>query len=203
MTIPHPKLTIPVQLTVLRILLVPGFGIAVYYQRFAAAFIIFTVAALTDAIDGLIARFLHQETVFGSYLDPLADKFLLLTAFIVYTFSKGVIVPLHAWVTLSLIFREIIILGGVLVIYVFSKREMKIKPTILGKLTTIVLAVTIFEVALANFLVASGYSPKPYFTATSIFSHIAVAFITLSGLDYVRIGLPMLITHSHTNKRSE
>ncbi|MDA8087451.1 MAG: CDP-alcohol phosphatidyltransferase family protein, partial [Nitrospiraceae bacterium] len=77
-------LNIPNILTLIRIILIPCFATAAAYKRFDLAFFIFLFAALTDKLDGMIARMSGKSPDIGSFLDPLADKFMLITAFIVF-----------------------------------------------------------------------------------------------------------------------
>jgi cardiolipin synthase len=77
--------TVANQLTLLRMLLIPAFVLLVVYGYFGWALVIFTLAGMTDALDGLIARATHQKTDLGAWLDPAADKLLLVTTFIVLT----------------------------------------------------------------------------------------------------------------------
>ena len=77
-------LNLPNTITIARIVIIPLFITAVIYKRYDYALYLFVIAALTDALDGLIARLTNQKTVFGTFLDPLADKFLLVTSFILF-----------------------------------------------------------------------------------------------------------------------
>ena len=124
-------INIPNILTVARILLTPLFIILLIKNLFAHALIVFTLAGISDGLDGFIARYFNQRTVMGSYLDPIADKFLLSAAFITLAILR--IIP--AWLTVIVISRDILILAG---IAVFSITDIKvnIKPSIVSKFTT-------------------------------------------------------------------
>ncbi|MCX5833093.1 MAG: CDP-alcohol phosphatidyltransferase family protein, partial [Deltaproteobacteria bacterium] len=95
---------IPNLLTLLRILLVPVFVILLIQGLFLKALLVFVVAGLTDAMDGFIARVLHQKTVLGLYLDPLADKALIITSFVTLS-VMGLIPP---WLAVLVISRDFI-----------------------------------------------------------------------------------------------
>lgn len=121
-------LNLPNTLTILRILLIPVFVTAIIYGRYDYALYIFVIAALTDSLDGLIARLKNQKTTLGTFLDPLADKFLLVTSFILFA-TYGLI---PKWLTITIISRDIIILMGWLILYIVF-HTTKVEPTILGK----------------------------------------------------------------------
>lgn len=196
-----PKLNLATKFTVLRIILVPVLATLVYYGRHDWALLVFCMAALSDAADGFIARVFRQKTPLGAYLDPLADKLLLMTCFIVFTFSENLHVVLPGWVTLSVVFRDIIILVGIAVIYILSPSTLKIKPTIISKLTTVFQVATIFEVTLSNYLVSVGGSDTLYLQINSALCHITTGLCIVSGLDYIRIGLKIL-TATHPQKNT-
>ena len=125
-------------LTIARLLLVPVFVMAVYYQHFGWALGIFLAAAITDGLDGLAARVFNQKTELGAILDPMADKLLLVTAFIVlslhgFTFTA----PLPFWVTVAAISRDVFIVLGALVINI-STGFSNFRPSIPGKLNTFI-----------------------------------------------------------------
>ena len=106
------NLTLANQLTILRILIVPLFVLLVVYGMLGAALLAFIVAGLTDALDGLIARRAGQRTSLGAWLDPMADKLLLVTTFIVLTMPT---IPLTnhlpLWLTILVISRDVVIVG--------------------------------------------------------------------------------------------
>ena len=82
-------ITLPNLLTVFRMVLIPIFVSLVFYQRFVWALAVFVTAGITDGLDGLLARRFHQQSQLGTILDPIADKLMLVTAFIVLT-MRGV-----------------------------------------------------------------------------------------------------------------
>ncbi len=192
----HPlKINHATKLTLLRIVCVPLFAILVYYGRWGWVLLVFVFSALTDAADGLIARALKQKTWLGSFLDPIADKLLLVTAFISMSFlirdMTGVI-TVRAWLTIVVIFRDVVILLGAGILQILIK-DLEYRPTLLSKATTVCQTVTIFEVALANYLITSGRATVEQFLfPTSLLSHITLAITILSGLHYILIGTKML-----------
>ena len=106
------NLTFANQLTILRIVLIPAFVLLVVYGRLGAALLVFMTAGATDALDGLIARRAGQRTSLGAWLDPMADKLLLVTTFIVLTLPA---IPLTnhlpLWLTVVVISRDVVILA--------------------------------------------------------------------------------------------
>ncbi len=99
----------------MRIFLVPVLVIFLIQGSFLNAFIVFIVAGITDALDGFLARILNQKTVLGAYLDPLADKALLISTFV--TLSILGIIP--AWLTVIVVSRDFVILLGVSVLFFY------------------------------------------------------------------------------------
>jgi len=125
-------LNIPNALTILRILLIPVIVGFLVYGHHDYALITLIVAAITDALDGSIARMANQKTQFGAYLDPLADKLLLMTSFI--TFSLLDLVP--AWSVIVVVSRDAILLTGTLLARL-TETQIDASPSVLGKATTL------------------------------------------------------------------
>jgi cardiolipin synthase (CMP-forming) len=111
------NLTLANQLTILRIVLIPAFVLLVVYGYLGSALLVFLSAGLTDALDGLIARRAGQRTSLGAWLDPMADKLLLVTTFIVLTVPA---IPLTnhlpLWLTVTVISRDVVIVGVVAIV---------------------------------------------------------------------------------------
>ena len=127
-------MNLPNILTLIRILLIPLFIIFLISKSFQGALIIFVIAGITDALDGFIARIWHQHTDLGSYLDPIADKLLLASAFI--TLAILGIVPY--WLTVIVMSRDILIATGFWVL-TMTDHEPTIKPRYTSKVTTVYL----------------------------------------------------------------
>ena len=169
------------KLSILRIILIPLFIALVIYSKYSpgcryAGVVVFLVAVLSDFFDGLIARIKKEKSKIGQVIDPLADKLLLLTAFISLYLLKFNI-PL--WVVLIVVSRDLIILLGVAIIH-FLKIEIPISPSIWGKLTTFFQMLTILSVLL-DFLF-------PQFLLQLIWS-LAVLFTLISGIGYIKRGI--------------
>ena len=129
-------LTVANQLTFLRILLIPAFVLLVTYGYLGWALLVFLTAGVTDALDGLIARRADQRTSLGAWLDPMADKLLLVTTFIVLTLPAVELtnhVPL--WLTILIISRDVVIVGVVAIVNL-AVGPRTFRPSMWGKLAT-------------------------------------------------------------------
>lgn len=171
-------MNVPNLLTLLRIALVPVFVIFLIYGYTFYAFLTFILAGITDALDGLIARFFNQKTLLGAYLDPIADKLLLATSYIVLAVI-GIIPP---WLTVLVISRDIVILAGIAVLFV-NHKSLEIKPTIVGKASTFTQISTVV-IALSVDLPVEALQP---FLKQSIY--LTAVFTILSGFHYTYIGV--------------
>lgn len=171
-------MNIPNLLTLLRIILVPIVVIFLIQGSFGKAMITFVAAALTDGLDGFLARTLGQQTTLGAYLDPIADKALLASSFV--TLSVLRVVP--GWLTVIVISRDIIILLGILVLSMMSI-EVKIRPTAVSKITTAMQLSTILMV-LSN-RCFPGYIHE--ILLMGLF-WLTAFFTIISGLDYIMRG---------------
>ena len=124
-------INLPNSLTILRILLVPVFVGLLLYERYDSALITLFIAALTDILDGMAARMRDQRTRLGEYLDPLADKLLLMSAIV--TLSVLDFIPI--WAVIVVVSRDAILLTGTLIANL-TETEIDISPSALGKGTT-------------------------------------------------------------------
>ena len=145
-------LTVANQLTILRIMLVPAFVLLVVYGYLGWSLVAFLVAGITDGLDGLIARRAGQRTSLGAWLDPMADKLLLVTTFIVLTLP-GLPLTNHLplWLTIIVISRDIVIVAVVAIIS-FAIGPRTFQPSVWGKLATATYIVTSVVVMYYNFL---------------------------------------------------
>ena len=138
-------INIPNSLTVLRILLVPVFVGLLVYEHYDQALLVLIVAAITDGLDGAIARMANQQTRIGAYLDPLADKLLLMSSFL--TLAVLHLVPV--WAVIVVVSRDVILLAGTLLARL-TESSIDITPTVLGKGTTLVQFIYITMVVLVT-----------------------------------------------------
>ncbi|MFH1243737.1 MAG: CDP-alcohol phosphatidyltransferase family protein [Pseudomonadota bacterium] len=167
-------MTIPNLITSLRIILAPIFVIYLINDRFLPALLVFVLAGLSDGADGLVARLFDQKSKLGSYLDPLADKILLVTAFVVLA-ARGFI---PSWLTVVVISRDILILLGVLILFL-NRQDFTIRPSILSKVTTCLQLGTVFMVLLRNYFPISSQLGIYLFWVTGLLT-------VSSGLHYMR-----------------
>ncbi|KAA6463122.1 CDP-alcohol phosphatidyltransferase family protein [Acidobacteria bacterium AB60] len=142
----NPLRTMPNLLTVSRICLAPFLIAAIFEGRFQLSFVLFVVAGLTDALDGALARILKQRSVLGQYLDPVADKLLLSTLFLVLTHLN--LIPTR--VTVLVFGRDLAILIVAALLYAaIGRREFH--PTFFGKASTVAQVVAVGLVLLHQF----------------------------------------------------
>jgi cardiolipin synthase len=146
------NLTLANQLTLLRIALVPAFVLLVVYGYLGWALSVFATAGLTDALDGLIARRAGQRTSIGAWLDPMADKLLMVTTFIVLTLP-GIPLTNHIplWLTVAVISRDVVIIGVVAIVNL-AVGPRTFTPSVWGKMTTAAFIVTAVVVMYFNYL---------------------------------------------------
>ena len=172
------KFTIPNFLSLARMGLIPLFIIAVIDGESRKALLIFAIAGLTDALDGAIARFWNQESPLGAYLDPIADKLLLTSAYVLLSFptlNHGAQIPL--WVTVLVIARDVLMVAVALILYLAAGVK-KFPPTVLGKINTVLQVVAVVLVLISA--IVHPLEPVASWTL------MAVAVLTVaSGLNYV------------------
>src|SRR3989449_7086860 len=140
--------TLPNLLTVFRMALIPVFVSLLFYQKFVWALGIFVIAGITDGLDGLLARRFQQQSPLGRILDPIADKMMLVTAFVVLSMRSVFPIPLPKhlpvpfWVTITVISRDVFIIVGAAAINMVTGFR-SFRPSPLGKVST---AVQIFAI---------------------------------------------------------
>ncbi|MGD8847585.1 MAG: CDP-alcohol phosphatidyltransferase family protein [Desulfobacteraceae bacterium] len=181
-------ISIPNILTLARILLTPLFVILLLRDLFPMALLVFAVAGISDGLDGLIARYMNQRTALGAYLDPAADKLLLISSFI----ALAVLGIIPSWISVIVIARDVIILLG-LAILMLTEKKYEVSPTLVSKCTTTVQILTVL---------VTLYDP----------THLKVALLhpvllwstailtTLSGLHYIYIGMNILQEPNNNEK---
>lgn len=174
----EPVLTLANQLTLLRLLLIPAFVLCLVYGRPGWALTAFVVAGITDALDGLIARRANQRTALGAWLDPAADKLLLVTTFVILTLPNLDLpnrVPL--WLTILVISRDVAIVLTVAVVNL-AVGPRTFRPSPLGKAATALFIVTCVVVLFFNYL--GVQSP-----VVDWFVWASLAITLASSVDYV------------------
>jgi cardiolipin synthase len=178
---PSNILTIPNLLTFLRMALIPIFAITLFYGHSAWALLIFFVAGASDGVDGFVARRFNQESELGTILDPIADKLLMTTAFVILTlpnvFTPIRHLPVPFWVTASVIGRDVLITASAIAIFIITDFR-GFKPSWLGKLSTLVQVTAVALILLAAiFPVLNIYLPTVYTTVVAIAAFSGVHYI--------------------------
>lgn len=182
-------MTLPNLISTLRIILVPIFIIYLINDKFLEAIAVFILAGLSDGLDGFLARLLNQKSRLGTFLDPLADKFLLVAAFVVLAVRDYIPPSL----TVTVITRDILILLGVLILFL-HKQDIHIKPSILSKITTCSQLATVFLVLIHNQFHLFSVLISPTYVLTGV---LTIA----SGLHYMRTWFQMMGEGSPMNRR--
>ena len=181
-------ISIPNILTVVRILLTPVFVIMLLQQLYPQALLVFAFAGLSDGLDGFIARYFNQRTVLGAYLDPVADKLLLVSAYVML----GMLDVIPDWVAVIVIARDVIIVLGIAIITLTAK-SYEVRPSLVSKATTVtqilLVLLSLYDPAAAK--LTALHVPLIWITAV---------LTTLSGLHYIYIGMNIL---QETNEKTE
>lgn len=166
------------QLTLLRMLLIPAFVILVIYGELGWALAVFAAAGITDGLDGLIARRSGQKTSLGAWLDPMADKLLLVTTFVILTWpGLGLANRLPVWLTVLIISRDVVIVLTVIVVNLAIGRRT-FRPSIFGKIATAIYILTAVAAMLFNYL--RYHSP-----IVDVFVWASLAITLVSSLHYI------------------
>ena len=179
------RITFATQLTLLRMVALPFIAIFFIYHEIQWVFWLFTLAALTDFLDGIVARFFRQQTGLGAVLDPLADKLLINTCYFMMTYmADRLTVQVPAWLTVLVLSRDFLLLISALLLAVFVQMR-RFHPTFLGKCAVACQAITIFGV-----LVAEAY--HLHIPGLPIAYGVTFALTLGSGLQYAWRGLQWL-----------
>ena len=166
--------TVPNQITLLRLGFLPFFLILVFYEQYRWALMVLVFVALTDAIDGYLARRLQQKSALGAYLDPIADKLLLSSSFVVLAMAKKI----AWWLTILVLSRDVLLLVVAAVILIIQGYR-PFPPSLLGKATTL------FEITLVFFVIFAAAFPNDRAPAITRYLAITVAtFVIVSGFHY-------------------
>jgi cardiolipin synthase len=178
-------LTVPNQLTFLRLAFLPFFILAIHYERYGLALAILVVAGLTDALDGLLARGLHQKTPLGAYLDPIADKLLMSSSYVVLALHQKI----KWWLVILVLGRDVLLLVAAAVILI-TVGYRPFPPSLYGKATTF------FEILLIVLVLLLEISDNhSLWVARHLCSYLVAAFVIISGFHYSIVVSRRL--HSH------
>jgi len=185
------KINIPNILTLIRILLVPLFVIYLMKDLYFSALIVFAIAGLSDGLDGFIARYFNQRTELGAYLDPIADKLLIISAFV----SLAVMKIIPGWLAVIVISRDVLILLGI-AIFSITGITVDIKPSFVSKCTTVIQLATVVFVLLNP--AVSGTGMIKYFLYW-----LTAGLSILSGFHYIYRGMNILQQISLNNQQQK
>lgn len=169
-------LNLPNFITLLRIGAIPIFLILLVDERYTEALIVFILAGITDSLDGLLARWLDARTTLGAFIDPLADKLLLVSSFVILAFLGDI----PRWLAVLVIMRDVIILIGYSVLFFVTGHAIEVRPTLIGKASTFFQLLTVSMTLVALHNVAWQI---PLLRNTS--EILAGVTVTISGLQYL------------------
>jgi cardiolipin synthase len=169
-------MNIPNLISIFRIFITIFFILAVHKDRFMVAFYLFIFQGLTDMLDGFLARVMSKKTDLGAFLDPIADKTMLVAGFVMLSI-KG-IVPL--WLTVLVILKDVVVVTGFLALYKLAYTTKPV-PSVYGKITTTCQIVTVLYFLWSD---VREYSV--------VFFYVTAFFTALSGFHYVYVGIRML-----------
>lgn len=173
-------MNIPNTITLIRVILIPFFVDLMIYGYHGPAVIVFIVACVTDALDGLVARLTNTRTELGAFLDPMADKLLIVTSFV----TLAILARTPIWLVIIVVSRDIILTLGSLVIYI-TGHSLTIRPSLIGKATTVLqLTVVAVTLVLIAYNVGHGYLGWLYW--------VTAAATIVSGVQYVMQGMKLM-----------
>lgn len=172
-------INVPNIITVFRVFLVPVFIMANFYGKFKTALFVFLLASLTDALDGFLARKLNQVTTLGVMLDPIADKSLIDSGYILFSFSEKII---PVWLSTIILSRDLLIIFGGWLLSIFGKLD-RIRPNLLGKFTAFLQFLTIFAVLVRiNYGIIGLKELYFLFYLTAAFTVASAVYYTYRGI---------------------
>lgn len=173
-------MTVPNIITMVRILLAPIFVIYVINDQLLTGLVVLIIGGISDGVDGLIARLFNQKSELGTWLDPLADKIILVCAFI----SLSIMGFLPSWLTVVVISRDLLILIGIAIIFL-TGIKLKIRPVLSSKITTCLQFTTVIAVLAGTYL--------PFMEGKYIYIFYLTGFFTIiSFLQYLYQWLNMM-----------
>ena len=178
-------ITVPNILTLLRLIAVPFFIFASYRGMYVLACVLFVSAALTDMIDGIVARAFNQRSRLGAILDPAADKVMMVTGYLFYTLSRRVPAPIPVWLTFVIFVRDFLIIAFAYLLYT-RVHVKRFPPSWAGKTSTLLQAVTLgFAIGVNSFV--PGLEP-----VAELLYRAALLVTLYSSWDYLRRGRLLL-----------
>jgi len=195
-------MTLANKITIARLISVPFVLWALYEAQYLLALCIFAIAAVSDGVDGYIARRYSQQTVAGSILDPLADKLLLTMTFVALTFSPHVEMRLPAWLTAAVVYRDLLIMLGSGMVKWFCP-TLHFHAIVSSKMTTFSQIVTVLVACLANLLASYGVNPSFLRWPLQALAVVTGLFCAISVLGYYRMGVWLLAHEAEEPSRQD
>ncbi len=168
-------MNVPNIISLARLIAVPGIIWAILAEEMVLAFWIFVAAGVSDAIDGFIARHFNAKSELGSYLDPLADKALLVSVYIACGYEHY----LPYWLVILVVFRDILIVGGVILLYTLNHQRPQMSPLWISKLNTVM------QIVLAALVLAGAAFDIPPDRVIEALIWIVGVTTALSGVSYL------------------
>ncbi len=172
---------IPNFLTLLRIVMVPVVVVLLSSQHYAQALLVFTIAGVTDGLDGWFAKTFDLQSAFGAMLDPIADKLLLVST---YT-TLAVLGDIPFWLLVLVVFRDFIIVGGYWLL-VAMERKLEVQPSLISKLNTF------FQILLVVLVLVHQSGWMMLSEVISLTVIVVVITTVLSGMGYIRAGMKQI-----------
>ncbi len=179
---PEKRMTISTMLTIARMLMTPVIVAARVQGAWAAAFVLFVVAAVTDFFDGWLARVRNEQTLLGACLDPVADKLLVISCFAVFALHDTTALAVPGWFVMTMLIKELILCIGAVCVYIHTG-HIEVKPTLLGKTTTAIQLMVIAWLFACHFFIW-----MPIKTYTFIIG-LLFCLVGITLVQYGRIGL--------------
>jgi cardiolipin synthase len=182
-------LNLPNILTLVRILTIPIFLEFLAYQYYWQALLVFAIGGLTDFLDGFFARLMNQQTALGAYLDPVADKLLVITSYVMLGSVGGIPV----WLTVIVVVRDVMIVAGYAIIYFLVEERLQVRPSLIGKWSTTLqlLTLAVALLMLHDPRLLSEWVLQCFVAATGVATIV-------SGLQYLYRGLVWLQSRAHS-----
>jgi cardiolipin synthase len=176
-------LNLPNCLTLFRILTIPIFLEFLAYQYYWQALVVFAIGGFTDFLDGFFARRMNQQTALGAYLDPVADKLLVVTSFIMLASMGGI--PI--WLAVVVVARDVLIVIGYAMIYFLIEERVLVRPSLVGKWST---TLQLFTLAVALLMLHDPRLLSEW--VLQVFIGATAAATMVSGFQYLYRGLVWL-----------
>lgn len=178
----HRGITYSTWLTIFRICLIPFISFSLYTSAWHSALVLFLIASLTDILDGYLARLRDERTKLGALLDPVADKFLILTVYTTLFFSTTPYVQVPAWFLTIILFKEIALVTGGFFLYRRHK-NVSVHVSLSGKAAMLIQVMFVAWLILVFASVVPAYALLPFWLGScTLFAVVAFGVYTVQGI---------------------